>query len=102
LRREKPITPTFHAAGSYIFEQTGNVAKTHKGVHGEFSRLAKDDAQIPKDLLPFLGQAYSYKSLSDYEVGPLAKIYAGDARDIIQGAAYFVDCITARLQTGGA
>lgn len=45
----------FHAAECYIFEQTGNIAKTHKGVHSEFSRLAKDDLQVPKDLLPFLG-----------------------------------------------
>ncbi len=88
----------FHAAECYIFEQTGNVAKTHKGVHGEFSRLAKDDPQIPKDILPFLGQAYDYKSLSDYEVGPLARVYAGDALDIIQKSARFVDCIAARLQ----
>lgn len=91
----------FHAAGSYIFEQTGNVAKTHKGVHREFSRLAKDDPQVPKDLLPFLGQAYDYKSLSDYEVGPFSRIYTGDALDIIQKATHFVDCITARLQVGG-
>jgi hypothetical protein len=45
--------------------------------------LAKDDPQIPKDLLPFLGQAYNYKSLSDYEVGPLAKISANVALDLI-------------------
>lgn len=90
----------FHAAECYIFEQTGNIAKTHKGVHGEFSRLAKDDPQLPKELLPFLGQAYDYKSLSDYEVGPLAKIYIDDALDTIQAASRFVDCIAARLQAG--
>ncbi len=91
----------FHAAECYIFEQTGNIAKTHKGVHGEFSRLAKDDPQVPKGLLPFLGQAYNYKSLCDYEVGPLAKIYAGDALDMIQQATQFVDSIAARFQAGG-
>ncbi len=62
----------FRAAEWHIFEQTGNVAKTHKGVHGGFRRLAKNDSQVPKDLLPFPGQAYDYKSLSGYEVGPLA------------------------------
>ncbi|MGO9474730.1 MAG: HEPN domain-containing protein [Rhodomicrobium sp.] len=91
----------FHAAACYIFEQTGHAGKTHRGVHGEFSRLAKDDPQVPKDLLPLLGQAYDYKSLSDYEVGPLARIYAGDALDMIQKATRFVDCIATRLQTGG-
>ena len=84
LLPERPITPLFHAAECYIFEQSENAAKTHKGVHGEFSRLAKDDPQVPKDLLPFLSQVYNYKSLSDYEVGPLARIYAGDALDIIR------------------
>jgi uncharacterized protein (UPF0332 family) len=98
--REAYYAP-FHAAGCYFFEQTGNVAKTHKGVHGEFSRLAKDEPQVPKDLLPFLSQDYNYKSLSDYEVGPLAKIYAGDALDTIQKATRFVECIGARLQAGG-
>jgi uncharacterized protein (UPF0332 family) len=92
----------FHAAECYIFEQTGNAAKTHKGLHSEFSRLAKDDPQIPKDLLPFLGQAYNYKSLSDYEVGPLAKISADDALDLIRQATRFTGCIAARCQAGGA
>lgn len=91
----------FHAAGAYIFEYTGNAAKTHRGVNAEFSRLPKDDPQVPKDLLPLLGQAYNYKSLSDYEVGPLARIYAADALDMLQKATYFVDCIAARLCAGG-
>lgn len=88
----------FHAAEAYIFELTGKIAKTHKGVHGEFGRLAKDDARIDNDLLPFLGQAYDYKSIADYEVGPLAKVASADALDTIQSAAHFVDAITARLQ----
>jgi uncharacterized protein (UPF0332 family) len=35
----------YHAAEAYIFETTGKIAKTHSGLHGEFSRLAKDDPQ---------------------------------------------------------
>jgi uncharacterized protein (UPF0332 family) len=32
---------TFHAAQALIFERTGKVAKTHRGVHAQFSRMAK-------------------------------------------------------------
>jgi uncharacterized protein (UPF0332 family) len=31
----------FHAAKSYIFEQTGKVARTHRGVRSEFTRLSR-------------------------------------------------------------
>lgn len=87
----------FHAAEAYIFEVTGKIAKTHKGVHGEFSRLAKDDPHFTSDFLPFLGQAYDYKSISDYEVGPLAKVYVDDALDTINKAEKFVAHIVVHL-----
>lgn len=38
----------FHAAQALIFERTGKIAKTHQGVHSEFSLLAKDDPNIDK------------------------------------------------------
>jgi hypothetical protein len=51
--------------------------------------------------LPFLGQAYDYKSISDYEVGELAKVYIDDALDTIEMAGEmagrFVACIEARI-----
>jgi uncharacterized protein (UPF0332 family) len=31
----------FHAAQAYIFERTGKVAKTHRGVRSEFTRLSR-------------------------------------------------------------
>ena len=37
-----------HAAQALIFERTGRVAKTHRGVHGQFLRLAPTKpASIP-------------------------------------------------------
>ena len=84
----------FQAAQAYIFENTGRIAKTHSGVHAEFARLAKDDPQIDRALLPFLGQAYDYKSISDYEVGPLAQVYLEDALEVLEKASGFVACIT--------
>lgn len=90
----------FHAAEAYIFESTGKVAKTHNGLHSEFSRLAKDDPRINRSLLSFLGKAYEYKSISDYEVGPLAQVYIDDALDTIETASRFVSCIEARMNLG--
>jgi uncharacterized protein (UPF0332 family) len=38
----------FHAAQALIFERSGKVAKTHRGVHAEFNRLVKGrDADRP-------------------------------------------------------
>ena len=42
----------FHAAETYIFEQTGKVAKTHRGVRSEFSRLAIAEPRIPRHAPP--------------------------------------------------
>jgi HEPN domain-containing protein len=42
----------FHAAQALIFERTGKVAKTHRGVQSEFARLAKDDPSIDKGFSP--------------------------------------------------
>jgi uncharacterized protein (UPF0332 family) len=41
----------FHAAEAFIFEKTGRIAKTHRGVRTEFARLTKDDPRIAKTLL---------------------------------------------------
>jgi hypothetical protein len=46
-----------------------------------------------------LGQAYNYKSISDYEVGPLAQVYLEDALDVLEKAAAFVAGITDRIAT---
>jgi uncharacterized protein (UPF0332 family) len=60
----------FHAAQALIFERTGKVAKTHRGVQSEFARLAKDDPSIDKSFSVFLTQAYNLKAVADYETGP--------------------------------
>jgi len=49
----------FHAAQAFIFETSGRIYKTHSGVHGEFSRLVKDDPRVDDQLRAFLGQAYT-------------------------------------------
>jgi uncharacterized protein (UPF0332 family) len=62
----------FHASEAYIFERTGKVAKTHRGVRSEFTPLARADQTISRDLITFLGAAYQFKTIADYAVGPAA------------------------------
>lgn len=44
----------FHAAQAVIFEGTGKVAKTHRGVQSKFLRLTKDDPRFTPDQRIFL------------------------------------------------
>jgi uncharacterized protein (UPF0332 family) len=51
----------FHAAEAYIFEHTGKVATTHKGVRIEFARLARREPRIDRELTRFLATAYQLR-----------------------------------------
>jgi uncharacterized protein (UPF0332 family) len=52
----------FHAAQALISEATGRTIKTHKGVHGEFHRLTKDDPRLDAQLRAFLSKTYNLKA----------------------------------------
>jgi uncharacterized protein (UPF0332 family) len=70
----------FHAAEAYIFEHTGKVATTHRGVRSEFARLARREPQIDRELTRFLATAYQLKATADYGIGPsVAPITADQA-----------------------
>jgi uncharacterized protein (UPF0332 family) len=84
----------FHAAEAYIFEQTGKVAKTHRGVRSEFARLAKAEPRIGRDLVIFLGTAYQFKMRADYAVGSMAAPISTAA---IAATTRFIDAITQLL-----
>jgi uncharacterized protein (UPF0332 family) len=83
----------FHASQAFLFERTGNVAKTHQGVQREFNRLAKDEPRIDKKFPPFLSQAYNLKAVADYETGLDSIIPLERAAAAIETATHFVDCI---------
>ena len=87
----------FHAAQALIFETSGRIYKSHSGVHGEFSRLVKDDPHVDDDLRAFLGRAYSLKAIADYETGPGSHVSAESARDAIATARRFIDLIAGLL-----
>jgi uncharacterized protein (UPF0332 family) len=89
----------FHAAQAFIFAGTGKIAKTHRGLHSEFARLAKDDPRIDKSFPVFLTQAYNLKAVADYEMGPGAVIPLERAEAAIETAARFIDCIAGLLTT---
>ena len=84
----------FHAAQAFIFERTGKVAKTHRGVHSEFARLAKDEPNIDKSFPVFLTQAYNLKAVADYETGPGSFVPPERAATAIETAGLFIECIT--------
>jgi uncharacterized protein (UPF0332 family) len=87
----------FHAAQAFIFERTRTVAKTHKGVHSQFLKLARHEPGISVELQRFLKQAYNLKTVADYEIGPEAVVPLSQAREAIETAGRFIETITELL-----
>lgn len=88
----------FHAAEAYIFELTGKVAKTHRGVRSEFARLARVEPRVGRDLVTFLGAAYQFKTRADYAIGATAApITATEADAAIGTTTRFIDTIVQLL-----
>ncbi len=85
------------AAQSLIFESTGKIVKSHKGVHLELARLTKSEPRFDADLRAFLGRAYHLKDIADYQTGSGAHVPPESAREAIATARRFVDCIAAIL-----
>lgn len=87
----------FHAAQALIFERTGKVAKTHRGVRSTFAELTKGDARLDQDLRRLLGRGYQRKEIADYGVGPQPSISETEAREMIDTAVRFIDCVAGML-----
>jgi uncharacterized protein (UPF0332 family) len=79
-----------HAAQALIFERTGHVARTHRGVHGQFLRLVVGEPRIDDELRRFLSEGYKLKATADYDVGPDAFVPLQEAAVAIETAARFV------------
>ena len=82
----------FHAAQAVVFERTGKVAKTHRGVQNEFLRVTKDDPCFTPDQRIFLSQAYNFKAVADYETGP-AELSPEQATAALEKGRGFVDAV---------
>ena len=76
-----------------IFERTGKVAKTHKGVDIQFHKLVKAEPGLAPDLAGELSSAYRYKQIADYDTGPAQPITQTEACDAIASAEKFVAAI---------
>ena len=87
----------FHAAQALIFERIGKVPKTHHGVHAQFSRLTRNDPRIG-ELPRFLSQAYDFKTVADYEIGPDATVPLAEAISAIEAAQRFIGRIVELLE----
>lgn len=81
----------FHAAQGLLFETSGRVFKTHKGIQGEFGRLVKDDPRFSLELRAFLDRTYDLKAIADYESGPDAVVTPEQAAEAVAAARSFVD-----------
>ena len=87
----------FHAAQALIFERIGKVPKTHRGVHAQFSKLARREPRMG-ELPRVLSQAYDFKTVADYEIGPDATVPLAEAISAIEAAQRFIDLIVELLK----
>jgi hypothetical protein len=60
--------------------------------------LARDDPGVGIELVRFLSQAYDFKAVADYEIGPDAMVPKDVARAAITTAAGFVDQVAELLK----
>ncbi len=88
----------FHAAQAMIFERDAKVPKTHRGVHAQFSRLARNEPTLGTELSRFLSRAYDFKAVADYEIGPDATVPLAEAISATDAAENFVGRIADLLE----
>lgn len=86
-----------HVAQALIFETNSRIYKTHGGVNGEFARLVKDDPRVDDQTRAFLGRTYDLKAIADYETGPGSDISSERAREAIDNAKRFVECVASMM-----
>jgi uncharacterized protein (UPF0332 family) len=92
----------FHAAEALLYERTGKIARTHRGLRAQFARITRDEPRIDQALSEFLGRAYELKSLADYGTGSEAIISITAAKAAIETATRFVDCIAGLIAADGS
>jgi HEPN domain-containing protein len=61
----------------------------------------KDDPRVDTSLRTFLSRAYQLKAIADYETGPGSHVSEESAREAIQTARQFVECVTGLLPPNG-
>lgn len=87
----------FHAAEALLYERTGKIAKTHRGLRAQFASLVRDEPRVDPELREFLGRSYELKALADYGTGTEANISVTTATAAVATAGRFVDIIASLL-----
>ena len=90
-----------HAAQAFIFESTTKTIKRHSGVQREFARLVKDDPRFVVELRAFLPRSYNFKAIADYATGPGSQVSEESAREAVQTARRFVECVVGLMPPNG-
>ncbi len=85
----------FHAAKALIFERTGQARMKHGTVQKLFSQLARSESAIAADVRRFLGNAYDFKRVADYDIEAGAPITLAEASHALNEAERFVVTIRA-------
>lgn len=80
-----------HGAQAAIFELSGKVVKTHRGVHTEFARIVRDVPGHDPEVWSFLRRGYGLKSIADYGIDPDVTVTDDEAKEAIRSATLFVD-----------
>jgi uncharacterized protein (UPF0332 family) len=83
----------YHAAQALIFEAIGRIYKSHGGLQTEFHRLVRNDPRVDDDIRAFLGRTYNLKGIADYLTGPGSHISSEMAREAIDSAKQFIQCV---------
>jgi uncharacterized protein (UPF0332 family) len=83
----------FQAAQALIYERTGRVSKTHRGVRAQFSDLTRDEPRISHDHVLFLARGYEIKSWADYGTGPQAPHISITPAEAIEAAGRFIEAV---------
>lgn len=85
----------FHAAKALIFERTGQARMKHGTVQKLFSQIAKSEGAMDTDVRRFLGNAYDFKRVADYDIEAGAPITLAEAGQALDEAERFVAAIRA-------
>jgi uncharacterized protein (UPF0332 family) len=87
----------FQAAQALIWERTGRVSKTHRGVRAQFSLLTRDEPQFSHDHVLFLAHGYEIKSWADYGSGPQGYVIPITPSEAIEAAERFIEAVQVLL-----
>ena len=73
------------------------MAKTHRGVHGQFLKLVTNEPRIDLELRRFLSEGYKLKAIADYETGPDAMVPLEQAATAVETASRFIGTVAELL-----